>query len=563
MKPTCAFFLAAALLMPSIASAQRINHAGRILGPVPAPLTGPVLFDTPAADAIMSALQIMPTTNAFNEDVSGLPLDPMSGAIMMQIESDLAAGRRTLIAFHEMNYVLVPDSQPVMSMLMTNYPDESDDTNLATGIASFAFPGNLPLETWPSETGATTLTAWQTMCSGDCHSITLMPALGRFWETWQTQHTTNTPAWEASNVARFDITSNTLRPDGWTSGDAAGLPMLPALVRYDECQRGLVEHAVRLVVHTSRGAHIYPATHHAGTAAAPRPVMGQRIRLRGSFAIPGTWSVCERAVARALQTYGGIVADNGGFFSFSVTPDERFAAGEFSHLTSIPIASAFEVVQATGATGGPRSPGAPTVDAGPDRTTNVGASLSLTGTATGTGITTTWYLYPYATAPGTVMFGTPMALTTTATFSAVGDYIVMLRATDHVHAVAYDALTVHVAAAGTDAGPIVDAGTDAAVLVDAGTDAATPGTDAGPPSDSGVDAATSRTDASATRDTGARADGASNADAGSAPAPASCACGIASHSTSSGALVSLLALGALFSRRRATTSGARTSARFR
>jgi hypothetical protein len=147
MKPTCALVLTAALLMPSIASAQRINHAGRILGPVPAPLTGPVLFDTPAADAIMSALQIMPTTNAFNEDVSGLPLDPMSSAIMMQIESDLAAGRRTLIAFHEMNYVLVPDSQPVMSMLMTNYPDESDDTNLATGIASFAFPGNLPLET--------------------------------------------------------------------------------------------------------------------------------------------------------------------------------------------------------------------------------------------------------------------------------------------------------------------------------------------------------------------------------------------------------------------------------
>jgi hypothetical protein len=123
--------------------------------------------------------------------------------------------------------------------------------------------------------------------------------------------------WEASNGARFDLNSNTLRPFGWTSGDAAGLPMFPALVRYDECERGLVEHGMRLVVKRTRLGPIYPATHQAsvGSATDPNvPAMGQRLRLRADFKIPRHWTKHERAVLLGLKKYGAIVADNGGFF---------------------------------------------------------------------------------------------------------------------------------------------------------------------------------------------------------------------------------------------------------
>ena len=138
--------------------------------------------------------------------------------------------------------------------------------------------------------------------------------------------------------------------------------MFPAVVRYDECERGMVEHAVRLVVKRTRVGPIYPATHQAsvGSTTSPDiPAMGQRLRLKAAFVIPASWTIEEKAVCLGMKKYGGLVADNGGFFSFSVCPDDRFAANAFSDLSSIAISN-FEVVQSTGPTGGPRSPGAPT-----------------------------------------------------------------------------------------------------------------------------------------------------------------------------------------------------------
>src|SRR4029079_15752061 len=264
-----------------------------------------------------------------------------------------------------------------------NYADESDPS-------PYPIPTNLPVETWPSETGTLSLSDWQRDINsdgGDRHSIIVMPGRGYIWETWLTK--LGAGGWEASNGAKFDLNSNALRPAGWTSGDAAGLPMFPALVRYDECQRGMVEHAVRLVVAKTRKQYIYPANHYASSIPATSvnyPAMGQRLRLKAGFVIPDSWTVEEKAVLRSLKKYGGIVADNGGFFSMSVCPDDRFSSSAFGHLSSIDVNN-FEVVQATGPNEGPRSPNPPTANAGSDQnigtlnTTLAGVVVDPGGTA--------------------------------------------------------------------------------------------------------------------------------------------------------------------------------------
>ncbi|MEO7319888.1 MAG: hypothetical protein ABIZ56_12935 [Chthoniobacteraceae bacterium] len=426
--------------------AERINQEGRILGPVPV-VTQPILFNTAQADAVVAAMQIMPVTCAWNEDVSRLPLLTNSNAMIAQITSDLLSNRRTLRAFFEMNYVLVPDDQPTQAIHFFNYPDESDLEGGTSPNGLYPIPPNLPVETWPRETGTLTLAQWQqdvNNTGGDRHSIIVKPGAGFIWETWLTKLAGG--AWQASNGAKFDLKSNTLRPAGWTSGDAAGLPMFPALVRYDECERGMVEHAVRLVVKRTRVGPIYPATHQAsvGNTTDPNiPAMGQRLRMKAAFVIPATWTKQEKAVCLALKKYGGLVADNGGFFSFSVCPDDRFPAGCFDHLSSIAISN-FEVVQSTGATQGPRSPGAPSARAGAAQTIPFGAVATLQGSVATTGPTPV-VMWKMISGPGAVSFDNAAQAATTASFSLPGSYTLMLSADDGIHAVAYDAVTIHVA----------------------------------------------------------------------------------------------------------------------
>ena len=238
-----------------------------------------------------------------------------------------------------------------------------------------------------------------------------------------------------------------MRPASWTSGDAAGLPMFPALVRYDECQRGMVEHAVRLVVAKSRREYIYPARHYASSIPATSvnyPAMGQRLRLKAGFVVPPNWTIEERAVLLALKKYGAIVADNGNFFSISVCPDDRFAANAFDHLSTITIDN-FDVIATTGPTEGPRSPGAPVVDAGPDQFIESPASATLNGVVNAPlgNATIQWRLY---SGPAPVGFADPNQASTTVSFTQAGAYTLLLSANDGVHTVAYDALVVHVTA---------------------------------------------------------------------------------------------------------------------
>ena len=140
------------LLATGDGGAERINQEGRILGPAPQ-VTRPTLFNTPEADAVVSAMQIMPVTNPWNEDISQRPRLPNSDAMIAQIKIDLSPTRQNLRAFYEMNYVLVPDNQPRLTIPFLDYPDESDLDGGMFPNGNYPIPPNMPIESWPKGTG--------------------------------------------------------------------------------------------------------------------------------------------------------------------------------------------------------------------------------------------------------------------------------------------------------------------------------------------------------------------------------------------------------------------------
>src|SRR5205814_1496064 len=141
----------------------------------------------------------------------------------------------------------------------------------------------------------------------------------------------------------FDLTSNALRPEGWTSADAAGLPILPGLARYDEVAAGVIRHALRFTVNATQRAYIHPATHYASSSTDPnRPPMGLRLRLKASFDVSG-YHGQARVVLDALKRYGMIVADNGSNFFITGAADTRWDDNDLNQLKVVP-GSAFDVV---------------------------------------------------------------------------------------------------------------------------------------------------------------------------------------------------------------------------
>ncbi|CAN5479504.1 hypothetical protein BH18VER1_BH18VER1_20740 [soil metagenome] len=172
--------------------------------------------------------------------------------------------------------------------------------------------------------------------------------------------------------------------------------------------------------------------------------MGQRIRLKANFAIPENWTVEEKAVLRALKKYGALVADNGNFFSISVCPDDRFAANAFDRLSTIDINN-FEVIQTSGPNEGPRSSGAPSVNAGPDLRARPQTSVALNGTVNDPrgAAAVEWRMY---SGPAAISFANPQGAATNVTFPTPGVYTLILSADDQQHAVAYDAVVVRVTA---------------------------------------------------------------------------------------------------------------------
>lgn len=203
------------------------------------------------------------------------------------------------------------------------YADESDP-------GPYPIPDILPIEGWPASFQRNPATARLSLgdvqrdtaqLGGDRHGIVLDPTNLLLYEFFQVRRTDD--GWQAAQASIFDLKSNKLRPDGWTSADAAGLPIFPAVVRYDELQRGEINHALRVTVRRTRRGYVAPATHFASRYTNEEyPRMGERLRLRQDFKIEG-FSPEVTVILKALKKHGMFVADNGIEWAISVTPDPR------------------------------------------------------------------------------------------------------------------------------------------------------------------------------------------------------------------------------------------------
>jgi hypothetical protein len=178
---------------------------------------------------------------------------------------------------------------------------------------------------------------------GDRHVIVVDRARCRLYELFDAHPRAGGRSWHAGSGAIWNLRSNRLRPAGWTSADAAGLPILPGLARYDEVRRGHIDHALRLTVPRTRRAYVYPARHAASSDTDPSlPAMGQRVRLRGSFPV-GRFPRQARVVLRALQRYGALVADNGSAWYVSGAPSKGWDNDQLATLGRVTGAD-FQVV---------------------------------------------------------------------------------------------------------------------------------------------------------------------------------------------------------------------------
>ncbi len=288
------------------AGAVRTQSSGRERPQMPQ-ITQPVMFNTPAADQILSALQVFPPDNPWNEDISKRSLHPNSKNLVASV------GLEKPLAYNlDMAFILVPPDQKRVPVKINGYPDESDP-------GPYPVPDDAPIEGWPLN--GKPLDVHQRQGEGDRHMLVVDPVKGILFEFYQGRKTNS--GWVATQASIFDLNANKLRPDGWTSTDAAGLPIFPAVIRYEELERGMVEHAMRFTIRNSRRAYVYPATHHASRKTDVNlPRMGERFRLRQDFDISG-FSPHAQAILKGLKLYGMFVADNGGDWRLSVAPDRR------------------------------------------------------------------------------------------------------------------------------------------------------------------------------------------------------------------------------------------------
>jgi hypothetical protein len=325
--------LFAALSVTAIGCDVRLRE-GRA-GPLRIGLDRPVLFDTPQADVILAGMAVFPPTNPWNEEILDRPVRPDSSAIIASI------GAETPLAWNlDMNFVLIPSAQRRVEVDVSAYADQSDP-------GPFPIPDNAPIESWPVE--GDSLASIQREGDGDRHLIVVDPGRGQLFELLEARLTDQ--GWEAAQSSVFDLSTNAMRPEEWTSADAAGLPIFPAIVRYDEVASGMVRHALRFTAPSTRNAYVYPARHFASSNDDPAlPRMGERLRLKRDFDAT-TFPPHARAVLEGLKIYGMMLADNGLPWRISVAPDSRIQGLE---ALSRVRGSDFEVVETTGPNEGPR-----------------------------------------------------------------------------------------------------------------------------------------------------------------------------------------------------------------
>ena len=323
------------ILRPSLKTVQGDPARRRLKATKMPPITKRVMFDTPEADAILSALEVFPPDNPWNLDISNWPVRPNSKNMIALIGAD-----KPLRCNMDMGSILVPPDQKKVDVKLTEYARESDH-------GPFPVPDDTPIEGWPSEyVGRRKVTLEDVQRdtlqeNGDRHALVVDPTNRMLYEFGQLRKTDS--GWQAAQASIFDLKTNALRPECWTSTDAAGLPIFPAVVRYDELQRGMVEHAMRVTVVKTSRAYAYPARHFASNRTDDNlPRMGERIRLRSNFDVSG-FSTEVRAILNGMKKYGMFVADNGLDWSISVAPDPRIKTFQ-AELRKIK-GSDFEVVE--------------------------------------------------------------------------------------------------------------------------------------------------------------------------------------------------------------------------
>ncbi len=276
--------------------------------------------------------EVLPPSDAFNQDVSGLPADPHSDAYITQINSD---GGDVLHPDFGSNpdygipVVVVPGNQPRVPIGFDQYGDESDP-------GPYPVPPRAPVEGGSDDH---VLVVEQPDAPGGACTL---------YELYASKYRDGAKnRWTAGAGAIFDL-GLTLpqRPEGWTSADAAGLPILPGLVRYEEAATGFIGHAIRVTFDETQNGYVYPATHRASSSSnCDRPPMGLRLRLRQSWFDANAAGFTGQAlvILEALRRYGMIVADNGSNWFISGSTDPRWDDDNLNQLKDVPGA-AFEVV---------------------------------------------------------------------------------------------------------------------------------------------------------------------------------------------------------------------------
>jgi hypothetical protein len=290
---------------------------------------------------------VFPPANWWNTDVSAAPVDPNSGAFISFIGTTRKLHPDFGPSPYGIPYVVVTGDQPLVQPVWTAYGDESD--NGAAGRPP-GYPIPPEAQTLPNYIEGAVPGGGT---SGDRHMLIvdrdnwlLFETAGTFWNA--SQH-----RWEADCGAVFDMKTNTRRPDGWTSADAAGLALFPGLVRYEDANgTAEITHAFRVTVRATNG-YVWPASHRAGSTAGALP-MGARLRLKASKNL-SSYAPDVQRIFRAMQRYGLIVADNGSDMYVTGTMDARWNNTVLNPAFASLTASDFDVVQ-LGWKGGPAAP---------------------------------------------------------------------------------------------------------------------------------------------------------------------------------------------------------------
>jgi len=263
---------------------------------------------------------VFPSDNIWNADISSLPVNSHNAAWMGSMNSGSTKLHPDFgPPSYGMPYAVVPDSHPKVKINF-HWGGESDK-------GPYPFGKDIPVEG-----------------GSDRHALMVDGDTCVLYELFAARWHHGSPT--AGSGAIFDLGSNALRPDGWTSADAAGLPVLPGLVRWDEVKAGFIGHAIRFTAQLTDCHHLWPARHDAGTCDNSYPPMGARFRLKGSFDI-SHFSQNAQVILRAMQHYGFILADNGSNWYFQGTKDKHWTNSLLDELKSIPAAQ-FEAVDESG-----------------------------------------------------------------------------------------------------------------------------------------------------------------------------------------------------------------------